>query len=243
MLGRWGDDLFALKLPYKNEPLETPPPIPSSDCRENCDLTIIPLPNFTPEDRCKICNISLVDIPVEKDHIVPYRYDTTHYENTENKLQWLCARCNRWKNTRIQGQRLDGKIFCVKHCLRSLNSEFSQDVFDRLITSNQQYPSFRSEWCYLPNKKFKELVENTDACYFASVDISLQYTPACYTATHRFSQFSKLDFVEDLHVGDKHVPGAYLVTKFDGGYDLTWEGPRYYSECWVYEHPFYDTIK
>jgi len=142
-------------------------------------------------------------------------------------MQWLCGSCNNWKGTRVQGLRkLDGRAFYVQRRLGNLQSMFSLDVYDRLVQSNQRFPSFRGNVCYISLAEYDKRVANEDT-YFTSIDCSMQYTTCVYLASHRWPQFSKLNFVEDFD--GSLGPGAYLVTHFDGPLnDLSWEGPRYY---------------
>jgi len=114
-------------------------------------------------------------------------------------MQWLCGSCNNWKGTRVQGLRkLDSRAFYVQRRLSNLQSMFSLDVYDRLVQSNQQFPSFRGKACYISLAEYDKRVANEDTPTFMSIDCAMQYTTCAYTATHRWPQFSKLDFVEDF---------------------------------------------
>ena len=149
------------------------------------------------------------------------------------ELQWLCAPCNNYKSDKLQGYRDDEHPIIVDHNLRSLASTFSMDVYDRLIVSSECLPDFRGEECYLTNDQFDAIACKKD-CRFSSIDCSLQYTTAAYTATHRWPQFSKLDYIEEWD-GKLHV-GAFLVTDFHGPRDTTWEGKKWYLEPWLDYH-------
>ena len=214
MPGVWSSRLFALQLPYRNLPFNR------AQAR----------PNVPADAECELCGRS-VDVEFEYDHVQPHCY-----AGESGDMQWLCAACNHRKSNRLQGYRLDGTPFTIGQSLRHLLSEFSNDVLFRLVEcEGTRLGSFRPEHCFMSEDNFHRISEDDDHYYLDSIDCCKQYTTACYTATHRWPQFSKLDPVEE-YVGQELKPGAYFVTKFCGEEDLTWEGPRWYLEPWVDYH-------
>ena len=104
-------------------------------------------------------------------------------------------------------------------------------MYYQLVDSEWSLPSFRSEHVYQPGVDPEEL---------RSIDCSKQYATAIYTATHRWIQFSKLDFVEPF--GGEICDGVFFVKSFAASFidDLSWEGPRWYPRQWIDFH-LYET--